>query len=274
MTLYDSIGKKYNQSRQADLRIIDRLIDLLDLPTGSLIADLGAGTGNYSNALAERGYRVIAISRRECYAIEPSLVMQNQAIPHQNVSWLTACAEEIPLPDNSVNGAIAILSLHHFRDRLLAIKEIHRIIGDGNLVIFTFKSDRIPSFWLSDYFPYFLEEMKDVSIDIESIANEVELITHKKVEIIPFPVPRDLKDLFAAAGWAKPEIYLNSEVRNGISSFSRMPENELKQGLIKLENELKNGEWKRKYGDIQTLDEYDADDRFLFFKNRSPVQFK
>jgi ubiquinone/menaquinone biosynthesis C-methylase UbiE len=173
MVLYDSIGKKYNQSRKPDLRIVDRLINLLDLPTGSLIADLGAGTGNYSNALAERGYRVIAI--------EPSLIMQNQAIPHQNVSWLTACAEEIPLPDNFVDGAVAILSLHHFRDRSIAIREINRIIGDENLVIFTFSSDRIPSFWLTDYFPYFLEEMKDVSIDIESIVKEVESIAHKKV---------------------------------------------------------------------------------------------
>ncbi|MGL5804889.1 MAG: hypothetical protein ACRC11_05530 [Xenococcaceae cyanobacterium] len=127
--------------------------------------------------------------------------------------------------------------------------------------------DRIPSFWLSDYFSYFLEEMKDISIDIDSIGNEVELITHKKVEIIPFPLPRDLKDLFAAAGWAKPEIYLNSEVRNGISSFSRMLKNELKQGLIELENELKNGEWKRKYENIQTVDEYDAGYLFLAFKN-------
>jgi hypothetical protein len=44
-----------------------------------------------------------------------------------------------------------------------------------------------------------------------------------------------------------------------------MPESDRKQGLIKLENELKNGEWKRKYGNIKTLDEYDAAYRFLVF---------
>lgn len=70
MTLYNSIGEGYNATRQADERIVAKLISLLDLPTGSKIADVGAGTGNYSNAIAEAGYQVIAI--------EPSQVMQSQ----------------------------------------------------------------------------------------------------------------------------------------------------------------------------------------------------
>ncbi|HEY9770584.1 MAG TPA: hypothetical protein V6C71_19170 [Coleofasciculaceae cyanobacterium] len=47
MTLYNSIGKGYKSTRQLDYRIVDRLINLLDLPIGSTIADVGAGTGNY-----------------------------------------------------------------------------------------------------------------------------------------------------------------------------------------------------------------------------------
>jgi ubiquinone/menaquinone biosynthesis C-methylase UbiE len=94
MTLYDAIGKEYNNTRKPDRRIVNRLVELLDLPSGSLIADIGAGTGSYSNALADRGYRVIAI--------KPSLVMQHQAIRHPNVSWIEAVAKQISLPDNRV----------------------------------------------------------------------------------------------------------------------------------------------------------------------------
>jgi ubiquinone/menaquinone biosynthesis C-methylase UbiE len=54
MTLYDSIGKNYNSTRQSDKRIVNKLISLLNLPIGSTIADIGAGTGNYSNAIAKR----------------------------------------------------------------------------------------------------------------------------------------------------------------------------------------------------------------------------
>ena len=78
MTLYNSIGQNYNRTRQADSRIVDRLIDLLNLPKGTTIADVGAGTGNYSNAIAIQGYRVVAI--------EPSQVMQSQRQFHPNVT--------------------------------------------------------------------------------------------------------------------------------------------------------------------------------------------
>ena len=120
MTLYNSIGQGYNHTRQPDPRIVEQLITLLNLPKESIIADVGAGTGNYSNAIADRGYRVIAI--------EPSVVMQSQAQPHPQVSWLTAPAEAIPLPDNAVDGAIVMLALHHFQNIARGIKEINRII--------------------------------------------------------------------------------------------------------------------------------------------------
>ena len=52
MARYDSIGIKYNQYRRAEDRIVSALKGLLGLPQDSTIADIGAGTGNYSNELA------------------------------------------------------------------------------------------------------------------------------------------------------------------------------------------------------------------------------
>ena len=173
MVLYNSIGKGYNHTRKPDRRILQYLTKLLDLPVGSVIADIGAGTGNYSKAMADIGYRVIAI--------EPSATMQSQAMPHPNIRWLSAKAEQIPLPDNSVDGAMIILALHHFSDRLAAIEEINRIVGNGKIVIFAFEQNKIPSFWLSDYFPYFIRDTKDTFPDIEIIADEISQISQKIV---------------------------------------------------------------------------------------------
>ena len=39
----------------ADPKIVDAIVELLGVPPGSAIADVGAGTGNYSCALARRG---------------------------------------------------------------------------------------------------------------------------------------------------------------------------------------------------------------------------
>ena len=37
--------------------------------------------------------------------------------------------------------------------------------------------------------------------------------------------------MFAASGWFKPEIYLDERVRNGISTFAKMPFHEFKNGF-------------------------------------------
>lgn len=68
---YNTIGKGYTKHRQADIRIVDLLYSLLNLPNGSVIADIGAGTGNYSLALAHKGYKM--------KAVEPSIVMRTQS---------------------------------------------------------------------------------------------------------------------------------------------------------------------------------------------------
>ena len=259
MILYNSIGEGYNHSRKPDPRIVKHLIDLLDLPLGSVIADIGAGTGNYSNAIADKEYSVIAI--------EPSSIMRSQAIEHPNVRWLNARAEEIPLPDNSVDGAIIVLALHHFSDRFSAITEINRIVGDGRIVIFAFEQKKIPSFWLTDYFPYFIRDTKDTFPEAKIIAEEIRQITQKVVTIIPFPLPKDLTDLFAAAGWARPELYLDVRVRKGISSFAKMSREEKEKGIKQLEVDLNNGNWDEKYGELRNQESYDAGYRCLVIGN-------
>jgi protein-L-isoaspartate O-methyltransferase len=53
--LYNPIGKDYNKNRTAGPRILAAIKKLVALPEGSVIAEIGAGTGNYANALARRG---------------------------------------------------------------------------------------------------------------------------------------------------------------------------------------------------------------------------
>jgi ubiquinone/menaquinone biosynthesis C-methylase UbiE len=258
VTLYDSIGKNYNLTRQPDPRIVTKLISLLDLPTGSMIADIGAGTGNYSNAIAQKGYRVLAI--------EPSAVMQGQRQHHPDVRWITAKAEEIPLADKTVDGALIMLALHHFNDLDQGIREISRITKSGKLVIFAFEQEQISNFWLTDYFPYFTRDTLTTFPSTEKIASLISQITQKETAIIPFLLPTNLSDLFAASGWCKPKIYLDDQVRCGISTFAKMPINELKAGLKRLRVDIDHGFWVRKYGHLLNQKEYDGGYRILVTK--------
>jgi ubiquinone/menaquinone biosynthesis C-methylase UbiE len=255
MTLYDSIGKNYNSTRQPDKRIVAELISLLDLPTGSTIADIGAGTGNYSNAIAKQGYQIIAI--------EPSEVMQCQRQHHPHVSWITASAEQIPLADQAVDGALVMLALHHFNDLEQGIREISRITKSGKLVIFAFEQEKISNFWLTNYFPYFTRNTLTTFPSTKKIASLIKQITQQETAIIPFLLPVDLSDSFAASGWCKPEVYLDDQVRRGISTFAKMPTNELEAGLKRLKIDIDNGFWLQKYGHLLNQKEYDGGYRVL-----------
>lgn len=261
MQLYDTIGKDYAKTRLADARIVSGISEALGLATSSTILDVGAGTGKYSRALAALGFSVLAI--------EPSEVMRRQNPPHPRVRTIAAVAENIPLPAGSAAGAVIILALHHFPDRKKAFTEILRIIGGGPLVIFSFQPQALARFWLADYFPKLGREIGSSFSQLKDVAEEVGALTGRMVRKIPFLLPRDLEDRFAAAGWAEPESYLSSEVRNGISSFALMDPKEVSEGISRLSADLASGAWDYRNGSLRTQEHFDAGYHFIVAEGKA-----
>jgi ubiquinone/menaquinone biosynthesis C-methylase UbiE len=256
MALYDTIGKNYTQTRRSDPRIAAKLLEILSFSPATTIADIGAGTGSYADVLAANGYQVLAI--------EPSATMRSQAINHQAIQWIDAFAEQIPLPDRSADVAIVMLAFHHFPDYRQALREIQRVIGGGNIIIFTYDPAVISSFWLTDYFPSFMADVQSTFLPIPTLTSEIESISNLTVNVLPFPLPNDLSDSFAAVGWARPELYLDATIRKGISSFAKMTDIELDRGLTSLHEDLKTKAWNLKYGHLRKQPEYDAGYRFIY----------
>jgi ubiquinone/menaquinone biosynthesis C-methylase UbiE len=258
MVLYDRIGKNYTQTRRSDPRIAAKLLEILSLSQVNTIADIGAGTGSYAAILAAQGYRVLAI--------EPSEIMRNQSINHPEIQWIDAVVEQIPLPDRSADAAIVMLAFHHFQDYGRALREIYRIIGDGIIIIFTYDPALISSFWLTHYFPSFMTDVQSTFLSVSRLISEIESISSLTVNVDLFPLPNDLSDSFAAVGWARPELYLDSNIRNGISSFAKMTATELDRGLTSLSDDLKTKTWDCKYGHLRQQQEYDVGYRFVYTK--------
>ncbi|MDZ8031523.1 class I SAM-dependent methyltransferase [Nostoc sp. DedSLP04] len=254
MSIYNSIGQQYSKTRIPDIRIVNKLIDLLNLPKGSIIADIGAGSGGYSLALANKGFLV--------NAVEPSVVMQKQAVEHQQIKWFTGNAENLPLPDQSVDGVVSILAIHHFSHLEKAFQEMNRIIRDGAIILLTFDIRLAQKIWLYDYFPFLWEDALRF-LPLNEQVNLIQSNTKRRVEAIPLFLPYDLSDLFAAAGWRRPELYLQPEVRAGISSFALANQDLAEQGVKLLAADLSSGEWSKKYGDIYNLTEIDIGYRFI-----------
>jgi SAM-dependent methyltransferase len=89
------------------------------------VVDLAAGTGKLSRPLAATGARVIAV--------EPVAAMR--AMIGDGIEVLEGTAEQIPLPDSSVD-IVAVGQAFHWFDGPVAIPEIHRVLKpDGRLVM-------------------------------------------------------------------------------------------------------------------------------------------
>ncbi len=252
---YDTIGAEYNANRTADPRILARLVELLGLPAGARVADIGAGTGNYTNALADQGYRMTAI--------EPSEVMRNQATPHADVTWLAGAAEAIPLPDASVDAVVSTLAAHHFASLPDAAAEMRRICPAGPVVLFTMDPRQSAPFWFEGYFPGIYRRMFDVFPPIAEVADLLAAAGSRSSTMHDFPLPHDLADRNMHSGWNRPEYYLDEQARANTSGFAQGDPAEITDGLARLQADLESGAWDERHGALRTRESFDAGFRFI-----------
>ena len=257
MAIYDTIGDSYSRTRQADARIVERIVQLLNLPSEARILDIGAGTGNYAHALADRGFTVTAL--------EPSTVMSDQATEHPRIRWAKGSAEDLPFDSSAFDAAILILCIHHFSDLQRALEEAQRVVTQGGpVLIFTYDPSAIDEPWLFDYFPKFRTQIQEAFSSTNHIASC--FIPKFLVEAHPFPLPHDLRDSFAGAAWRYPERYLDEDFRKGTSAFRQLDAATTSTCLAQLRNDLEAGHWDRKHSKLRTLTEYEHGYTFMLAK--------
>ncbi|HEX5514448.1 MAG TPA: class I SAM-dependent methyltransferase [Gammaproteobacteria bacterium] len=106
--------------------VFDLLARRCGLAPGTVVADIGAGTGIFSQLLLQRGARV--------FAVEPNAGMRAAAerlLAHQpNLTSVAGTAEDSGLPDAAVDLITAAQAFHWF-DRSKARAEFMRILKPG-----------------------------------------------------------------------------------------------------------------------------------------------
>jgi len=253
--VYDRIGRGYSAVRRADPRIAEAALRILALPAGSTIADIGAGTGNYSRALAEGGMKV--------KAVEPSHVMRSQTQPHKDVELVAGVAEDIPLAAESVDGVTAILSVHHFTSLLRAFREMARVCATGPIVLFTFDPRTIPQPWIADYFPSLWDESYAVFPPLAEVAAHLAEASGRSTDTAVFELPPDLCDTFAASGWCRPEMYLDADFLACSSCFATADPTVVEEGVERLRTDLRSGRWDQRHGELRKRPAADLGYRFV-----------
>ncbi len=102
--------------------VVSALMTALDLRAGSPVLELGAGTGQLSEALVAGGLDLTAVE-----PLKDTRAMLARAIGAERV--LAGVAEDIPLPAESVEAVLAADAFHWF-DQSRAMPEIRRVLSE------------------------------------------------------------------------------------------------------------------------------------------------
>jgi hypothetical protein len=135
---------------------------------------------------------------------------------------------------------MAILTVHHWENRIRGLHELRRI-ARKRVVVLTWDPAG-PEFWLTEhYFPALLARDKARFPALGEIAGVL-----GAVQVRPVPVPKDCIDGFLGAYWGRPLAYLDPDARAGMSGFVGIEG--VSEGLARLEVDLDSGEWQRRFG--------------------------
>ena len=245
VTRYDTIGLGYSTTRREDPRLRARLHAALG--NARSVVNVGAGTGSYE----PRDRYVIAI--------EPSDVMAAQR-PPELAPAMRARAEELPLRDDAVDAAMAIVTVHHWDDgQRRGVGELRRV-ARGPVVILTFDPSVFARMWLiRDYLPEIAE------LDRRTFPAPVQLAEWLggDVTIESIPIAADTPDWMLGSFWAHPERVLDESARNATSGFARLPPGVVARCATAVTDDLASGAWDQRHGHLRALDELDVGLRLI-----------
>ena len=236
-TLYDSIGAGYARRRRPDPTIAAALRSALG--DARRIVNVGAGAGSYEPPDITAA------------AVEPSAVMAAQRPPGLVPAVLTV-AERLPFIDGAFDGALAVLTIHHWQDLRRGLQEVRRVTH-GPIVILTADPDVATSWWLPVDYPELRTGLAAPLPSPTILEEELGLLDVRVV-----PVPARCPDGFLISFWDRPELVLDPESRAATSAFARLDTGIVERVVARLAADLRAGDWDRRHGELRMLSEFDT----------------
>lgn len=126
-----------------------------------VIADLGAGEGIFSQLLARRGMRVIAVDNSEKMVEHGSAQARESGL--FNLIYRLGDLESLPVETASVDAAVLSQALHHAQHPERAVAEARRIVKPGGRIV------------IADLLKHGFEEAREMYADLWLGFSEVEL---------------------------------------------------------------------------------------------------
>jgi SAM-dependent methyltransferase len=194
--IYDRIGTDYASTRHPDPRWVAQIHAKLE-GSHSLV-NVGAGAGSY-----EPDFLSVV-------ALEPSDVMIDQRAEGA-APVIRGVAERLPFKYGAFDVALAVLTVHHWRDPARGLAEMRRVARKQVVVTWDLAVFRQRFWFVRDYLPQ-AATRENALATLAMISNHL-----PSAAIEPMPVPANCTDGFFGAYWRRPRAYLDQMVRNAIS---------------------------------------------------------
>jgi len=228
---YERNGRGYAVRRRPDPRIAALIHRALG--DARTVLNVGAGAGSYEP------------DDRYVVAVEPSAAMRAQR-PPDRVPAIDATAERLPFDDDSFDAVMAMVTIHQWSDPDTGLLEMRRV-SRGVVAILTFDAPALQDFWLCDYVPEVIAVEQQRFPAISRIVHTL----GGSAEVTPVPIPHDCTDGFGEAYYARPEAFLDADVRAAQSGWVLADADAVRRGVDKLAADLSSGAWDERNGALR-----------------------
>ena len=126
---------------ESNERLIATIIRLGGWARGTRIADIGCGSGVFTERLRRAGYSAIGVD------ISSKLIELGR-IKHPEAELVQGDAENLPFESKSLDGVLLNNLVHHFPDPSLLAAEVHRVLKPGGRFVAVDPNRLNPFMWL------------------------------------------------------------------------------------------------------------------------------
>jgi hypothetical protein len=239
---YDEHGGTYAAHRRADPRFAARIHAALG--DARTVLNVGAGAGSYEP------------EDRWVLAVEPSATMRAQRPPGAAPA-IAARAEALPLDDDSVDAAMACVTVHHWEPQAAGLAELRRV-ARGPVVVFTFDLESLPA-WQLEFLREGIERERPRFGPIEAVAEGL----GGRTRIERIPTPADCADGFFEAFWNRPEALLDPAIRASQSLWALLDPGAEERIVARLADALESGAWDAEHGHLRGQASFDGSLRLV-----------
>jgi demethylmenaquinone methyltransferase/2-methoxy-6-polyprenyl-1,4-benzoquinol methylase len=205
--MFDRIAPRYDMLNRvlsfgADLGWRRRAVALARLGPGERALDIGAGTGDLAFALLANSAPSASVVGVD---ISPRMlsvsVRRADRLPvGGRYDTLLASAEDLPLPDGSIDRVISGFTLRNIGDLPRAFRELRRVLRPSGRVVLLELSHPTDPIFAALYHLYFDHILPPVA---SALGGDVEAYRYLPRSLRAFPGAEELAELMHEAGFAR-----------------------------------------------------------------------